>query len=114
LRYYERVRSRIVRLLGCSSEVDDVLQDTFVAAFRDLAQLTDPTRFGAWVCGIAAHQVHRRLRRHQLLSRLGFVHLGWVKNEMEPALHQSVDPKAGPETQLLLKQLDQALARLGP
>lgn len=109
VRYYERVRGRIGRLLGRSSEVDDVLQDTFVAAFRDLGQLTDDTRFFGWVCGIAVHQVHRRLRRRKLLARLGF-----VPSECEPVLHEAVDPAASPETKLLLKQLDRALSTLAP
>lgn len=108
-RHYARVRTRIARLLGRSSEVDDVLQDTFVSAFRDLDQLTDATRFSSWVCGIAVHQVHRRLRRRHLLSRLGF-----VRDPDEPTLHDAVDPSAGPETQLLLKQLDTALHVLPP
>lgn len=109
VRHYDRVHTRIARLLGRSSEVDDVLQDTFVAAFRDLETLGDATRFGSWVCGIAVHQVHRRLRRRHLLSRLGF-----VRGPDEPTLHHAVDPKAGPETQLLVKQLDEAILLLAP
>lgn len=114
VRHYERVRARITRLLGRSPDVDDVLQDTFVAAFRDLHQLTEGGRFDVWVCGIAVHQVHRRLRRRQLLSRLGFVQLGFIQPEYEPTLHQAADPAASPETVLLLKQLDAALGQLGP
>jgi RNA polymerase sigma-70 factor, ECF subfamily len=108
-RHYERVRSRIGRLLGRSSEVDDVLQDTFVEAFRDIEQLNDSARFGSWVCGIAVHQVHRRLRRRKLLQRLGF-----EQRTDEAALAQSVDPAASPETHLLLKQLSLALTTLAP
>lgn len=109
IRYYDRVRSRIGRLLGRSSEVDDVLQDTFVAAFHDLKQLNDDTRFGSWVCGIAVHQVHRRLRRRRLLSRLGF-----NRDVDEGTLSRAVDPGASPETHLLLKQLEGALTTLAP
>jgi RNA polymerase sigma-70 factor, ECF subfamily len=107
VQHYERVRTRIARLLGQHAEVDDVLQDCFVAAFRDLTQLSDTTRFGNWLCGIAVHQVHRRLRRRKLLARLGFTQLE------APTLHEAADPAAGPETRLLLKQLDRALSTLG-
>jgi RNA polymerase sigma-70 factor, ECF subfamily len=108
VRHYARVQARISRLLGRSSEVDDILQDTFVAAFRDLGQLADGTRFGNWVCGIAVHQVHRRLRRRKLLQRLGF------EQATELTLCQTIDPTASPETRLLLKQLDQVLSTLAP
>lgn len=109
VRHYDRVRSRIGRLLGRSSEVDDVLQDTFVEAFRDLKQLNDSARFAGWVCGIAVHQVHRRLRRRKLLQRLGF-----EQPADEFALTQAIDPAASPETHLLLKQLSLALTTLEP
>lgn len=109
VRYYDRVRARILRLLGRSSEVDDVLQDTFIEAFRDLKHLNDAQRFGGWICGIAVHQVHRRLRRRQLLQRLGF-----DRHVDEATLAQSLDPAASPETLLLIKQLDRALNGLPP
>lgn len=109
VRNYERVRLRILRLLGAAGDVDDVLQDTFVAAFRDLDQLADESRFGAWVCGIAVHQVHRRLRRRSLLRRLGL-----LNDTDDVALTRCVDPSASPETVLLVKQLDRALSTLAP
>src|SRR5690606_27718401 len=109
VRHYERVRTRISRLLGRSAEVDDVLQDTFVLAFRDLKQLNDSTRFGSWICGIAVHQVHRRLRRRKLLQRLGL-----DRQVDETTLTQSIDPSASPEVQTLVKQLELALTTLPP
>lgn len=109
VRHYDRVRARIGRLLGRSTEVDDVLQDSFVLAFRDLRQLNDRTRFASWVCGIAVHQVHRRLRRRKLLRRLGL-----DRQADETTLAQTIDPAASPETRLLVKQLDVALTTLAP
>lgn len=40
----------------------DVLQESFIAAYRQLHTLDDGSRFGPWVCGIARNQA-RRLRR---------------------------------------------------
>ena len=46
----------------------DVLQETFIAAYRQLGTLVDPDKFGAWVCAIARNQsrmcLRDRARRH--------------------------------------------------
>jgi RNA polymerase sigma factor (sigma-70 family) len=41
---------------------DDVTQDTFVIAWRHLAELRDEQRLGAWLCGIARNRA-REIRR---------------------------------------------------
>ncbi len=40
----------------------DVLQESFIAAYRSIHELEDPSRFGPWVCGIARNKA-RQLRR---------------------------------------------------
>ena len=40
----------------------DVLQEAFIAAYRQLHSLEDPARFGQWVCGIARNQAKMLLR----------------------------------------------------
>lgn len=37
----------------------DVIQETFIAAYRQLHMLDDGSRFGSWVCGIARNQAKR-------------------------------------------------------
>jgi RNA polymerase sigma-70 factor (ECF subfamily) len=39
-------------------EVDDLLQDVFLVAFRKLHTLRDPAAFGAWVAMIARNRAH--------------------------------------------------------
>lgn len=106
-RHCTKVRTRVTRLLGRSADVDDVLQDTFVEAFRDLRQLLDGERFGSWVCGIAVHQVHRRLRRRRLLRRLGF-----DQREPEAGMLEVMDRGASPEVSAQVRRLELALTRL--
>ena len=45
-----------------SSLSEDVAQETFLAAWRQLDQLREPRRLGAWLCGIAKN-VARKARR---------------------------------------------------
>jgi RNA polymerase sigma factor (sigma-70 family) len=42
---------------------EDLAQDTFVAAWRQLAELREPTRFRAWLCGIARNLAAKARRR---------------------------------------------------
>jgi RNA polymerase sigma-70 factor (ECF subfamily) len=106
-RHVAPVSERVTRLLARSAEAEDVVQDAFVAAFRDLGKLSDPSRFGPWLMRIAVHQAHRRFRRRRLLARLG------LDSGVDDArLARVVDPSASPETRAELAELDARLARL--
>ncbi|MDQ3367982.1 MAG: RNA polymerase sigma factor [Myxococcota bacterium] len=50
---------------------EDVAQDTFIAAWRQLDRLRDVVRLGPWLCGIARNlgrKAHKRRRREQILE----------------------------------------------
>ncbi len=47
--YQRRAVSVAYRLLGNIEDACDVSQDAFVRAYRNLSQLDDPSRFGAWL-----------------------------------------------------------------
>ncbi len=40
----------------------DAAQEAFLCAYSDLAKLKEPSRFGAWVSGIARFTAHKALR----------------------------------------------------
>lgn len=71
-RHARAVHGLICRLLGGDDEGDDVLQETFVTAFRSLDRLEQPAAFSSWTCGIAVRRVGKLIRSRQLLRRLGF------------------------------------------
>jgi RNA polymerase sigma-70 factor (ECF subfamily) len=52
------VLARIAR-----TEVDDVVQDVFMAAFQRLAELREPAAFGGWLAAIARHRTADHGRR---------------------------------------------------
>jgi RNA polymerase sigma-70 factor (ECF subfamily) len=63
-------------------DVDDCLQEVFLAAFRQIIKLREPSAFGAWLASIArnrANEVHRTARRAEALSDA---------NEPEERAHQ--------------------------
>jgi RNA polymerase sigma-70 factor (ECF subfamily) len=97
------------RLLASTADAEDALQDTFVLAFRDLAQLRDASAFGGWLRGIAVHQAHRRFRRRRFWAALGL-----DRSLADARLADLADPAAGPEVHAELTRLDDVLARLAP
>jgi RNA polymerase sigma-70 factor (ECF subfamily) len=60
-----------IRLLGNRVEAEEIVQDTFVAAFERLETLRDPAAVGGWLGQIAVNLVRRRFRKLRLLRFLG-------------------------------------------
>jgi RNA polymerase sigma-70 factor (ECF subfamily) len=60
-----------VRLISNGGDAEEIVQDTFVAAFEQLASLRESGAVGAWLRQIALNLVRRRVRRARLLRFLG-------------------------------------------
>lgn len=71
-REYPRVHATVFRLLGHGRDVDDLVQETFVAAFRALPSFRGEAKLATWIDRIAVRIVFRHLRasgaRHQPLE----------------------------------------------
>jgi RNA polymerase sigma factor (sigma-70 family) len=78
-------------LEGCGG-VDEVVQDTAVAALLGMAGLRNPERFGSWLVGIGLNLCRRRLRAvHRLRSDGSTLPGGiwldqWTEGEPDPAI----------------------------
>jgi RNA polymerase sigma-70 factor (ECF subfamily) len=70
-RHHGMVTGLAFRLLGNDAEVDDVVQEAFLDAYRLLPRLENPQAFASWVASIVVGIVGKRLRRRKLLERLG-------------------------------------------
>ncbi|HMJ15230.1 MAG TPA: RNA polymerase sigma factor [Polyangiaceae bacterium] len=108
--YHRHVRdvTRVaLRLLSRSADAEDVVQDAFVLALRDLAQLEDGDAFRSWLLKITVHQAHRKFRRRKLLRALGL-----DRGEDDAALPLQVDPRAGPEVHVALGEVERLLTTL--
>ncbi len=62
-RYERLANATVIRILGDQHLAEDVLQESFVAAFGSLSSLRDSSRFGSWLVGIVRRQALRALRR---------------------------------------------------
>lgn len=105
--HVEAVAGLAMRLLGRSSDAEDVVQDAFITAFSHLHQLRDGRLFRAWLLRITVHEAHRRFRRRKLLSVLGL-----DRGHDDVSLAALADPGLPAEDRAELAALDRALARL--
>ena len=61
-REYPRVHATVYRLLGNLRDVDDLVQDTFIAAFRALATYRGDAKLSTWIDRIAVRVVFHHIR----------------------------------------------------
>jgi RNA polymerase sigma factor (sigma-70 family) len=81
------VYSTILRLIEHTAEAEDVLQETFVAAFKGINGLKETGGFRAWIKRIAINKSIDLVRKR----KLKFVELEttWIKEEEEEAIDEA-------------------------
>ncbi len=62
-RHQPAVRARARRLCANPSDVDDLVQESFLQAFLGLDRLREPDRFAGWLAGITANVARAQHRR---------------------------------------------------
>lgn len=65
------VNGLALRLIGRDSDVDDLVQDTFIEALAHLDRLREPQALAGWLRSIVVHRAGKLLRRRRLLERFG-------------------------------------------
>ena len=70
-RYAPMANGLALRLMGRDADIDDLVQDSFVAALRGLGSLKEPQAFAGWLASIVVQTAHKLLRRRRLARRLG-------------------------------------------
>ena len=102
-RYQALVCSVAYSATGRLDQSEDLAQETFLAAWRQLRDLREPGRLRAWLCGIARNLVHNSLRREKSdPARAG--------DPLETA-HQLASPAPLPVEQAISRQEEAILWR---
>lgn len=70
-RHRRMVTGLVFRVHPSGNDLDDLVQDTFVAALSSLDRLKNPQAFASWLASTAVRLTHKRLRRLRLMARLG-------------------------------------------
>lgn len=61
-REYPRVNATVYRIIGSARDADDLVQETFIAAFRGLARFRGDSKLSTWIDRIAVRVVFQHLR----------------------------------------------------
>ena len=105
-REFGRVNATIYRILGPTREVDDLVQETFIAAFRGLAKFRGEARLATWIDRIAVRVALDHVRTRKAAT----VPLGVIGDE----LSDGSIPDAQAHARDGLRRLYAALAQLSP
>jgi RNA polymerase sigma-70 factor (ECF subfamily) len=57
------VRAYVYRIVGTLTETDDVVQDAFLTAWRQLSSLRDPASVKAWLMRIASREAYAHIKK---------------------------------------------------
>jgi RNA polymerase sigma-70 factor (ECF subfamily) len=111
-RYESKVYSLALRMVRNPEDAEDVLQDTFLRAYRGIKSFQGASTFSTWIYRITANSALMRLRKKQL----PMVSIDDAEERDTPV--NIADWTPGPVEQLLSKELqaemDQAIEALPP
>ncbi len=68
-RYYRKVVHIVLRIVKDRVKAEDMVQDAYISALKELPRLTDPDRFYPWLCRIAVNRTIEELRKTARRSR---------------------------------------------
>lgn len=91
-------------ILGRESDVDDLVQDVFVAALSQRSQLRDPGAIKGWLATVAVRTARRKLRMRKVRAFVGL-------DDDAPALELR-DQRPSPESEALLGKVYEVLDML--
>ncbi|HYI85129.1 MAG TPA: RNA polymerase sigma factor [Acetobacteraceae bacterium] len=102
MRRYNQRLFRVARaILSDDTEAEDVMQEAYVRAFRELASFRGEARFSTWLTRIACHEALARARKGRRLVRIGE---GGAGEPPEPP-----SETAGPERDMENRELQAVL-----
>lgn len=101
--YAPHVARLAYRLVGREGDVDDLVQDVFVAAWESMPLLDDPKAIRGWLSRVTVRLAGRRLRRRRLAQFFGF-------DDDEPL--EVATTSLSPETHAVVVQLYRRLDTL--
>jgi len=107
VKYQRRIARHVARYVKASGDVQDVVQETFIRAYRGLASFRGDSAFYSWLYRIATNAALSHLKRDP-----GDVLLGDDAPELRAEAYEpGVSDGESPERTLMAKQIAQSVQR---
>ena len=103
--YSRKILNYTYRLTGSREEAEDLTQDTFVLAYKNLISLKENGKFQSWLFRIAQNNVYQKYRG----TRPQFDSLSEIEEPESSAVQQLITPLRSPEERLLSDELEQVV-----
>jgi len=104
-RYTALIGSIARSRLGRHADLDEIVQECFVAAYCRLSALRDPSKFGPWLQGIVLNICRKRLEKQKAFDSFCLRH---------PGICSAATPADEVSRKLLTEELANALETLSP
>lgn len=108
-RYNQRLYRAVRSILQDEDEIEDVMQDAYVRAYKNLASFEGRSQFSTWLTRIALHEAFARSRRNKRTQQLDDLSTDGGP-EMFPAVN--IDPERYTSTTELRRLLEDAISAL--
>jgi len=105
--YGKKILNYIFRLTGSREEAEDLMQDTFVLAFRNLHSLKENAKFQSWLFRIAQNNVFQKYR-----GKLPQIESIDAEGPEESAITELASNSKGPEEVVLSGELERVVQRV--
>jgi len=106
--YSRKILNYTYRLTGSREEAEDLTQDTFVLAYKNLTSLKENGKFQSWLFRIAQNNVYQKYRG----TRPQFDSLDEIEAPESSAAQKLITPHRSPEERLLSGELEQVIEQV--
>jgi len=105
--YGKKILNYIFRLTGSREEAEDLMQDTFVLAFRNLHSLKENAKFQSWLFRIAQNNVFQKYR-----GKMPQIESIDAEGSENPVVAELASGSKGPEETILSDELERVVQRV--
>ncbi len=114
VKYQRRVARHVARYVKSADDVEDVVQEVFIRAYRGLASFRGDSQFYSWLYRIAANAALNHLRRASDDVSLGDDAPDERASEFAPGVSDAAQPDRTLMAEQIADAVQRALAKLQP
>jgi RNA polymerase sigma-70 factor, ECF subfamily len=114
VKYQRRIARHVARYVRRAADVEDVVQDTFIRAYRGLGSFRGDSAFYSWLYRIATNVALSALARNPAPVLLGDDAPDERSDAFEPGVSDSEDPERSMMARQLADAVQRAVSRLQP